>query len=344
MATSDGQSAETQGLWAKSVVEKSSEYDERWGAIQILGPATVYPANGDIKGTWAQKTLSADEFIVVEYEEQIFVTAIEIYETYNAGGVVGVSAFDNFSNTWIKLWEAKSAQRVDGSRIFSPPIGAPPFKIDRIRLNVDCTVAKTWVELDAVKIKGTRLSSNKPPVSEFSIVLKEFVNNSLFSDVKFTIEGKEVSGHKAILSARSGYFRALLCGGNFEPDKAIKLDDISYAGFVAMMEYIYTNDCDPSLPTEVLTELIRIGDKLSMNNMRAKSYSYLQQNMTVDNVIYIYCNATEKLPHLPDIEDLALDFMAKHLTKVTRTTLFINLSRETMLVIIQETTARLNLN
>lgn len=347
MAVNDGQSGADKGLvelWVKSAVESSSDFDERYTAKSIIGEPSVYPKYGDHKGTWAQKNLLANEFITVEFEEQLYVSVIEIYETYNAGGVFRISAFDNFSDKWIVVWSAKTAKRIEKSRIFSPTIEELAFTANRFKLEVDCTIAKSWVELDSVKIKGTRLPSNKPSTSELSANLKQLLSNPLFSDVTFLVEDKEIPAHKAILSTRSGYFQTLLTNGILEADKPIKLTDITSAGFLAMLHYIYTNDFDPILPTQVTTELIRIGDKISLLSMKTLGRGYLSKNITVDNVIDIYRNATEQLPRLDEVENLTLDFIAKHLTKVSVTVPFTNLTKDVMLAIIQAVSSRLNLN
>lgn len=341
--------AETNGdapieLWAKSVVEFSSQYDDRYAADKILGAPNFYPKYGDHKGTWAQKTLTAKEFIVVEFDEQLYLTAVEVYETYNAGGIIRISAFDEVSGLWIKIWENAKATRIETSRAFSPAIQEQAFKSKRIRVDVDCTVCNSWCELDAIKIKGKRQSSNKPAVNELPANLKEFVNNPLFSDVTFVLEDKEVVAHRVILAARSGYFRSLLSDGTFGDDKRIKLDNFSHYGFLALLHYIYSNEFDASLPTQVITELIRVGDRLSMIGMKTLSNHYLSQNINPDNVIDIYRNATEAVPRLIEIEKLTLDYISQHLTKVTKTKAFGDLSKEVMFTIVQEAASRLNLD
>ena len=52
-----------------------------------------------------------------------------------------------------------------------------------------------------------------PPVTELSHDLQTLVNSNLFSDVTFDVEGHRVFAHRAVLVARSEYFRAMFCGG-----------------------------------------------------------------------------------------------------------------------------------
>jgi len=52
-----------------------------------------------------------------------------------------------------------------------------------------------------------------PSVTELSHDLHALVNSDLFSDVTFDVEGHRVFAHRAVLVARSEYFRAMFCGG-----------------------------------------------------------------------------------------------------------------------------------
>lgn len=60
------------------------------------------------------------------------------------------------------------------------------------------------------------LAAKPPSILELSEALKQLVNSPLFSDVKFLVAGEEVLAHRAILSVRSAYFRALLSNGMLE--------------------------------------------------------------------------------------------------------------------------------
>ena len=50
-----------------------------------------------------------------------------------------------------------------------------------------------------------------PKLQTLSQDLSTLVDNTLFSDVTFSVDGHVVSGHKAILAVRSDYFHAMFC-------------------------------------------------------------------------------------------------------------------------------------
>lgn len=335
-------------LWVKAVVEFSSQYNTTsWAANNVIGEPLVYPRYGDINGAWAQGTMTANEFIVVEFADDLYFTGIEIYETLNAGAITRISAWDPSNNKWVTLWESPASQLIQHSRCFSPPITHVDFSSRRIKLELDCTTAGSWCEIDAIKIKGKQQIYAQPSsIVQLSESLRELVNCSLFSDVKFMVEGREIHAHRAILVVRSSYFRALLSNGmlesrQLESNEPIKMDDISFSGFIAMLHYIYTNTFDTSTSPLDMTELIRIGDRFSLNDMKVLSFHQLRKLITADNVVDVYCDAIQKLPHLEEVENICLRFISKNLSKITKLPSFCNLPQNLMLLIIQDATSKL---
>jgi hypothetical protein len=45
-----------------------------------------------VPGAWAQGNRGNDEFIIVEFERAVYPEQIDIYETYNPGAIVKISA------------------------------------------------------------------------------------------------------------------------------------------------------------------------------------------------------------------------------------------------------------
>ncbi|XP_056019555.1 uncharacterized protein LOC125669622 isoform X2 [Ostrea edulis] len=152
MATS---SSNTIQQWASVVDSFSSQYDStRWSANQILGPPKVFPDHGDIPGAWASKSCDSVEFVEIGFQEKVIPSAINIYETYHAGGVKRVMA-KNPNGAWVELYKADRIKKISSSRIFSPVLSRGiTFKTNKLRIEIDCSVARSWVELDAVELVG----------------------------------------------------------------------------------------------------------------------------------------------------------------------------------------------
>jgi speckle-type POZ protein len=337
-------------LWVKRVVEFSSEYNNHsWAACCVIGEPRVYPRYGDIQGAWAQGNVSDSEYIIVEFAEKLFIESVEAYETLNAGAIVRISAWNADGGEWITRWEADNLmpQVIQTSRCFMPTLQKADFATDRLKLELNCTLAQSWCEIDAVKIKGKRMLCPQPPqLTELSSNLRQLVNNDLFADVTFEVEDQQVHAHRAILSVRSEYFRAMFRGGLKESNsrQTITVNDVSYLGFVAMMQFIYTNSFDNSVLPLHMVELIRIGDRFSLEGMKTLSYCRLCTEITTVNVIDIYRDAVDNLPRLEDVEHLCLNFIANHLDLVAKVPAFCQLPQPVMLSIIQDATARLSLH
>ncbi|XP_061181818.1 F-box/LRR-repeat protein 4-like [Saccostrea echinata] len=141
--------------WISRVLNYSSQYDSAgWSANQVIGAPKVYPRHGDIRGAWATQTKTNKEFIEVAYDQKVYPQEINIYETLNSGGTKKVQAKAD-SGAWVTLYEAKTIECIKESRIFKPELLETNIPTNTLRIEIDCTVAGTWVEIDAVELVGT---------------------------------------------------------------------------------------------------------------------------------------------------------------------------------------------
>ncbi|XP_052233558.1 uncharacterized protein LOC127846389 isoform X3 [Dreissena polymorpha] len=148
---------ENEWQWVSGVLNFSSQYNTgTYSAQQILGVPDVYPSYGDLHGAWASKDIDANQFLEFQFATPVYVTKVDVYETYNAGGVKAVKCLD-VSGTWITLWSTPQVSRIQSARIFSPSFtSTTPCFSNQIRLDIDCTLANTWVEIDAVRLHGPK--------------------------------------------------------------------------------------------------------------------------------------------------------------------------------------------
>ena len=108
-------------------------------------------SSGDIQGAWAQSQFTQNEFIELKFATDVYVKNINIYETYHCGGVVRIKLKDKSINEWRTVWKAENGpENLEGSRIFSPDLEKTLFKTNQVRLELDCRLANTYCEIDAV--------------------------------------------------------------------------------------------------------------------------------------------------------------------------------------------------
>jgi hypothetical protein len=145
--------------WVGRVISFSSQYNEdTWSANKIIGPPLVFPNYGDLQNAWAQASdFHANHFIELEFPEEVYVTKLNIYETYHAGSVVRIKIKNPLNDDWKLVWEsAVGPMNIETSRIFSPDLKKTLFKTKCVRLDIDCTAANSFCEIDAVELVGKK--------------------------------------------------------------------------------------------------------------------------------------------------------------------------------------------
>ncbi|XP_065932791.1 F-box/LRR-repeat protein 4-like [Magallana gigas] len=171
-------------LWASEVTKFSSQYNTgSYSAKQVLGTPNVYPRYGDIPGTWTQARSQLDRvhFIEVKFPRKLFLSKVNIYETYHGGAVVKISA-KNKENQWVDIFNITHAHVIRKSRKFSPQIKRTMFPVDELRIEVDCSASRSYVEIDAIEIVGDRCPS---PFSQYQNFCYLINNNIVSGDEAF---------------------------------------------------------------------------------------------------------------------------------------------------------------
>ncbi len=120
-------------------------------AIQVIGAANVYPFYGLANdGVWAINNVGSPmEYIVLKYNQAVYVAQINIYETYGAGSIIKIEVKNIQNNQWLLVWESSSPQLIESSRIFSPTLTATSFKTQEVRLTLNCSRGG-YCDIDAV--------------------------------------------------------------------------------------------------------------------------------------------------------------------------------------------------
>ncbi|GMH84901.1 hypothetical protein TrST_g12797 [Triparma strigata] len=103
------------------------------------------------------------EFLTFQFDEEVYVSGIEIGVNRGMGCVVAVEAYDRTSGTWQPVWtgEADTAlwdfHKATGQyHTFVPyPVCATHFKTDIIKIKLDTNTIKDWNEIDYIQLTGS---------------------------------------------------------------------------------------------------------------------------------------------------------------------------------------------
>lgn len=327
--------------WVSEVVEYSSQYDSvHWGADKIIGTPVVYPRYGDIFGAWAQGIRDENQYIVIKYEESVYLKHLNIYETYNCGAIVRIKAKNQVTNEWFTVWESENEQanfvNRQESRIFKPPLIRFPFKTDTIRIEMDCQ--SKWCEIDAVEMLGEKFHIDKSNTEKtLKMNLLTLLDTEEFSDVQFEVEGRIVKGHRNIFAARSTFFKNIL-SESVKTDKITKpvhIDNISYEAFKCLMHYLYSGGLEENTNCVTVCELIRVSEWYDLDKLDDVGYLFIKENLCHDNVLMTLVSATQTEPQLIRVEKACLKYMARNFHTILNNPDFKNLDKKIVVKIAQ---------
>ncbi|KAH9084855.1 hypothetical protein Ae201684P_002092 [Aphanomyces euteiches] len=161
----------------------------------------------------------------------------------------------------------------------------------------------------------------------------KLLNNPARSDVKFIVEGVPIYAHRCILMARCEPLEIMLDGPMRESSQnEIVLPEQSYAVFLAMLEYIYTDRVSAlengSLDVDFALDLISLADQFLMDNLKRNCEIAIQKSIDMSNF-----SAMLKTSHFRQAHHLkqgCIDFILANFGTIIGTPAFLDLPQELM--------------
>lgn len=157
---------------------------------------------------------------------------------------------------------------------------------------------------------------------EFIADFRELLEDNEHKDTILEMEndGSLLKTHKAILTARSDYFKSAFRKNTFGESETstLKIPSIFKAVIVQMMlEFVYTNRIIglPEMSIEALLELLHCAEFYGLRDLKKISEYCLIGKMDVSNVAKLYC-ATEDY-RAKRLAQSCLEFIMNHIHEVT---------------------------
>ncbi|CAF0868998.1 unnamed protein product [Brachionus calyciflorus] len=365
-------------LWVSSIVNIESKSDHSLKYLEsILGPVKndplsyslgdeLNPSESQISkiiqeeiNNEVQKELEGVFMheIIFKVEEKIFIEKINIYEKLCPGScILKIEALEKqIPEKWFVLWETKVPLNSDKPKLFAPNIKSSPFKTDTIKF----TVCGSIYLIDGIEIKGNKIAIGKEDIKEnqmssLSRNLKTLVQNELFADVYFEVDGKLIPAHRNILVYRSEYFRAMLSQNghfkeNFSMQDPIKnpiyIKDIEFDIFLEVLNFLYSghvNTVDNDTNRNLLIGIMRAADKMNLIELGKLCLYHLTEMIDEDNVIRIFVEACDSENVLHEVLSFCYEVISSNFKKISSTVDFCSLKQELMIKIIENVIPKLN--
>lgn len=119
----------------------------------------------------------------------------------------------------------------------------------------------------------------KPEIKYYAPDLGQLLKDENFSDVNFIVGENQtiIPAHRAILSSRSQYFRAMFNSGMKESNqKEVKIGDIEPDAFRDMLEFLYTGDV--KIKKENVVQLLVTATMFQIDSLSKLCYTHLEDD------------------------------------------------------------------
>uniref|UniRef100_A0A7I4YUG8 BTB domain-containing protein n=1 Tax=Haemonchus contortus TaxID=6289 RepID=A0A7I4YUG8_HAECO len=144
------------------------------------------------------------------------------------------------------------------------------------------------------KVGADAISNEVDHTDILSDDIEVLLSNPHFSDVILVVNGEKIPANKALLAARSEYFRGLLYGGLKESGEAdVILNQTNVFAFRILLRYLYTAKLTLSdYEEDQLLEILSVAHQYCLNDLQNAIADYLKIN-TEEMIV-----GCVRLPHI----------------------------------------------
>ncbi|MDF1513913.1 MAG: hypothetical protein P1S60_08900 [Anaerolineae bacterium] len=144
---------ESLSQWVAAATASSQYGIAGWSAQRVTGVPDVTGCVDDSRA-WASGRGNGAEWLLLEYRIPVFATEVNIYQTYGRGAISRVTIYDE-DNEGEVIWEGQdSADPCPG--VLSVPVPMKPYRVSRIRIDLDESRTGYWNQVDSVELVGFR--------------------------------------------------------------------------------------------------------------------------------------------------------------------------------------------
>ncbi|XP_021066899.2 BTB/POZ domain-containing protein 8 isoform X2 [Mus pahari] len=190
------------------------------------------------------------------------------------------------SNKSIKSYEEEIVKKLKVGSLM--PEKGPDVSFPQYRTSSDRFLGKGEIPEDITGGGDSFISKDDydlEPASELGGDLLKLYTNQYYPDIDICVDGKSFRAHRAILSARSSYFAAMLSGCWAESSQeCVTLQGITHVEMNVMMHFIYGGTLDFPEKANV-GQILNVADMYGLEGLREVAIYILRRD---------YCNFFQK--------------------------------------------------
>ncbi|MEA3352095.1 MAG: hypothetical protein U9Q82_15935, partial [Chloroflexota bacterium] len=142
--------------WAIEAEASSSFADPEWAPEQAAGKPNTLRC-GDLQTAWAAAVPDTLEWLELKYSTDVYVTAVNITQTFNPNQISKVELIDSFGNSLIIYEQPPVPVDQPCPYTLSIPVEKTRSRYNTVRVTVDqSALGLGWNEIDAVELVGER--------------------------------------------------------------------------------------------------------------------------------------------------------------------------------------------
>uniref|UniRef100_A0A1I7T0X9 BTB domain-containing protein n=1 Tax=Caenorhabditis tropicalis TaxID=1561998 RepID=A0A1I7T0X9_9PELO len=194
---------------------------------------------------------------------------------------------------------------------------------DELHLCLNITVTFDTVTKTSQNIRS--VPPELPMPIEVTKDLENLFRSGKHADFTLVVEGRELKAHKAILSARSPVFAAMMEPHTSESQNSrVVMDDMDYDVVQSLLYYIYTGTC-PNMGANAL-DILAAADRYSLPGLKNLAEVAMRSGLAVDTVCKHLAHAD--LFNMTDFKKEAIKFICMNANAVISSEGFINLTKK----------------
>ncbi|KAM6985977.1 RCC1 and BTB domain-containing protein 1-like isoform 2-T2 [Aplochiton taeniatus] len=163
------------------------------------------------------------------------------------------------------------------------------------------------------------LSIDQDDILTVAESLKREFDRPETADLKFSVEGRYIHVHKAVLKIRCEHFRSMFRSDwNEDMKEVIEIGQFSYPVYRSFLEFLYTDNVE--LSPEDAIGLLDLATSYCENRLKRLCQHIIKRGITVENAFSLLSAAMRF--EAADLEEFCFKFCVNHLTEVTQTAAF----------------------